>query len=176
MVETMGRVDVAGERTVVPRDFIAVYRRAVGEVYSYLVSRVGDPATAEDLTQEVFIVGAKRFAAGDVVDVPWLIAVGRNKLVDHWRAQGREERKLALAHSVSPRPDDELAATIDRGGATSVLAKLNPIYRAALVLRHVDELSVSDVAAHLGRTIEATEQVLARARATFRRVYLEAAS
>ena len=52
-----------------------------------------------------------------------------------------------------------------------VLAGLSPTYRAALVLRHVDGLSVAAVADHLGRTVEATDQVLSRARAAFRDKY-----
>jgi RNA polymerase sigma-70 factor (ECF subfamily) len=39
------------------------------------------------------------------------------------------------------------------------------------VLRHVDGLSVSAVAGHLQRSVEATEQVLSRARAAFRDKY-----
>ena len=50
-----------------------------------------------------------------------------------------------------------------------MLQTLNPTYRLALVLRHVDELSVPQVAEHLGRTVAATEQILSRARAAFRR-------
>jgi RNA polymerase sigma-70 factor, ECF subfamily len=41
------------------------------------------------------------------------------------------------------------------------------------VLRHVDELSVPQVAEHLGRTVAATEQILSRARAAFRREHGE---
>ena len=157
-----------------PRDFIALYRRSVREDYSYFASRVGDRSTAEDLTQEVFIAGVQRFAAGDPVDTAWLIAVGRHKLVDHWRARARDDRKLALLHSATSH-DDEPIAVIDPAEATAALAKLNPTYRAALVLRHVDDLPVPEVAGHLGRTLEATEQVLTRARAAFRHVYLESA-
>jgi RNA polymerase sigma-70 factor (ECF subfamily) len=162
-----------GEATV-PCEFIAVYRRSVREVYSYFASRVSDRSTAEDLTQEVFIAGVQRFAAGDAVDTAWLIAVARHKLVDHWRARALEDRKLALAHSAASF-DPEPIATIDAGVATVALARLNPTYRAALVLRHVDDLPVREVAAHLGRTLEATEQVLTRARVAFRHVYVESA-
>ena len=61
--------------------------------------------------------------------------------------------------------------SVDPDRAAAVLVRLNPTYRAALVLRHVDELSVPAVADHLGRTVEATEQVLARARVAFRNIY-----
>lgn len=170
----MDELGVATAGVTYSRDFIALYRRSVREVYSYFASRVGDRSTAEDLTQDVFIAGVQRFTAGEPVDTAWLIAVGRHKLVDHWRARAREDRKLALLYSAAPH-DDEPITVIDPGGATAALAKLNPTYRAALVLRHVDNLPVPEVASHLGRTIEATEQVLTRARAAFRLAYLESA-
>jgi RNA polymerase sigma-70 factor (ECF subfamily) len=154
--------------------FVSLYERTVTDVYSYLASRVGDRATAEDLTQDVFVACARRVAAGRAVDLAWLIGVARHKLVDHWRAQERHNRNLALVHSAQTRRVEE-SETIDPGIAAAVLAGLNPTYRAALVLRHVDGLSVSAVADHLQRSVEATEQVLTRARAAFRDRYQGAA-
>ena len=154
-----------------PCDFVALYERTVTDVYSYLASRVGDWAAAEDLTQEVFVAGARRVAAGDVVDRAWLIGVARHKLVDHWRAQARHDRNLALARSSERTRWGEEPESIDPDVAAMVLADLNPTYRAALVLRHVDGLSVSAVADQLERSVEATEQVLSRARAAFRDKY-----
>ena len=154
-----------------PDGFLDLYERTVTDVYSYLASRVRDRGAAEDLTQEVFVVAARRAATGGVVDLPWLIGVARHKLVDHWRAQARDTRKLALARSALLTQELDDPVSIDPGLASTVLADLNPIYRAALVLRHVDGLSVAAIAEHLDRSVEATEQVLSRARATFRERY-----
>ncbi len=151
--------------------FVDLYERTVTDVYSYLASRVSDRGVVEDLTQDVFVVGAHRCAAGEVVDVAWLIGVARHKLVDHWRAQARNDRKLAMAHSSELTRGVDEDGSIDPGLAATVLSALNPTYRAALVLRHVDGLSVAAVAAHLDRSVEATEQVLSRARAAFRIKY-----
>jgi RNA polymerase sigma-70 factor (ECF subfamily) len=168
----MGKPQVATRAAGAKQDFVALYERSVRDVYSYLMSRLGDRSTTEDLTQEVFLAGVSRAAAGEEVSVPWLIAAARNKLVDHWRARAREDRKLGLVHSAPPPPNTDLPV-IDLGAAEAALATLNPTYRAALVLRHVDDLSVPEVAAHLERTVEATEQVLTRARVAFRHAYQE---
>jgi RNA polymerase sigma-70 factor (ECF subfamily) len=172
MYVMMGRIGAAA--AVEPHDdaFVALYERTVGDIYSYLRSRANDRGVAEDLTQDVFVVGAHRVAAGEPVDLPWLIGVARHKLVDHWRAQARADRNLALAHSLTHDRVVE-APDLDPGTASLVLARLNATYRTALVLRHVDGLSVGEVAAHLGRSVEATEQVLTRARAVFRSEYQE---
>ncbi len=154
-----------------PDDFVELYEQTVTDVYSYLASRMADRGAVEDLTQDVFVAGANRAAAGAPVDLPWLIGVARHKLVDHWRAQARADRKLALAHSFTHDRVTEEPITIEPGPAGRALASLNATYRTALVLRHVDGLSVGAVAGHLGRSLEATEQVLSRARAAFRDKY-----
>jgi RNA polymerase sigma-70 factor, ECF subfamily len=52
-----------------------------------------------------------------------------------------------------------------------VLGRLGAHHRAALTLRYLDGLPVPEVAQHLDRTVHATEALLVRARAAFRRIY-----
>src|SRR5437763_574520 len=82
--------DEAAER------FRSLYDRALPEVYGYLLYRCGDVSLAEDLTSEVFLAAARSVRQGEMGDptVAWLIAVARNKLIDHWRRKAREERGL----------------------------------------------------------------------------------
>lgn len=51
---------------------------------------------------------------------------------------------------------------------TDLLVGLSSRERAAVVMHHVDGLSVADVAKELGATVRATESLLARARAKAR--------
>lgn len=154
--------------------FLGVYERAFDEVYSYVASRLSDRGAAEEVTQDVFVMGARHVARGGDVDVAWLKTVARNKLIDHWRARARQERKLARAYLLEPPAVVDEIAPVDAGMVTQVLSELNATYRAALVLRHLDGLSVPEVAKLLERSVEATEQVLSRARAAFRSAYSHA--
>ena len=52
-----------------------------------------------------------------------------------------------------------------------MLDRLGAHHRAALTLRYLDGLPVREVAQHLDRTLHATEALLVRARAAFRRIY-----
>ena len=52
-----------------------------------------------------------------------------------------------------------------------MLDQLGVHHRAALTLRYLDGLPVPEVARHLDRTVHATEALLVRARAAFRRIY-----
>jgi RNA polymerase sigma-70 factor (ECF subfamily) len=51
------------------------------------------------------------------------------------------------------------------------MSELGAHHRSALALRYFDGLAVPEVASHLGRTVEATETLLVRARRRFRTVY-----
>ncbi|HXQ60648.1 MAG TPA: sigma-70 family RNA polymerase sigma factor [Acidimicrobiales bacterium] len=142
-------------------------------VYGYVLSRCGQPALAEDLTSETFLaaVDAVRRKDPPPFSIAWLVGVARHKLVDHWRRQAREERGLSAVGVAAMEGEDPWDAELDALRARSVLEALAPHHRAALTLRYVDDLSVPDVAIVLQRTVHATEALLVRARAAFRRSY-----
>ncbi|HEY8301766.1 MAG TPA: sigma-70 family RNA polymerase sigma factor [Jatrophihabitans sp.] len=155
-----------------PSGFLALYDRAVPEVYGYLRARCDSRAAAEDLCAETFLaaVDAVRRGRSARVDIAWLIGVARHKLADHWRRQAREERNVrAVADPATV--EDPWAAELDAIRAREVLSTLGAQHRAALTLRYLDDLPVAEVAAVLDRTVHATEALLVRARAAFRRTY-----
>jgi RNA polymerase sigma-70 factor (ECF subfamily) len=151
---------------------LELYDTALPHVYGYLLARCGDAGLAEDLTAESFLaaVQAARTPGAPGPSVPWLIGVARHKLADHWRRAGREERRLQLLDRQSA-VDDPWDAAIDRMRALEVLRRLGPHHRAALTLRYLDGLPVPEVARYLNRSVHATEALLVRARAAFRRIY-----
>lgn len=150
-----------------------LYDDALPQVYGYIHRRCRNTSVAEDLTTEVFVGAVDSIKRGvvDDVTIAWLIGIARFKLVDHWRRIGREERKLeavaALNNSVSDPWDSELDVLLAR----EVLSQLGAHHRSALTLRYVDDLPVRQVAEVLGRTEQATEALLVRARHAFRAHY-----
>jgi RNA polymerase sigma-70 factor, ECF subfamily len=155
--------------------FLAFYQEAVPEVYGYFLHRCRDSATAEDLTSETFLAAVRNLEDGRPapLDIPWVIGVARHKLADHWRRRAREER-LRDALEQDPAPDDDpWDVRLDQMRANEVLAALGPHHQLVLTLRYVDGLPVADVAELIERTPGATEALLVRARAAYRRVYLE---
>ena len=154
-------------------ELLALYDRALPQVYGYLRVRVNDDAVAEDLTAETFLaaVQAIRDDKVPVLTIAWLVTVARNKLVDHWRRVAREERNLAVV--ADDAVDDPFDDHFERMRARAVLAELGAHHQAALTLRYLDGLSVPEVADQLGRTVHATEALLVRARNAFRARYAE---
>lgn len=123
-----------------------LYDRALPQVYGYLLSRCGRPALAEDLTAETFL------AAVDAVQ--------------------RADAPAALVDEDVPSAD-RWELDLDAVRARQTLDRLGAHHRAALTLRYLDDLPVPEVAALLERTVHATEALLVRARAAFRRAYGE---
>jgi RNA polymerase sigma-70 factor (ECF subfamily) len=74
---------------------------------------------------------------------------------------------------VEAADDDRWDVSIEQTVGLAALARLGPHHRAALTLRYVDGLSVTEVATELGRGTQATEALLQRARRAFRRAYEE---
>src|SRR3970040_1641540 len=76
--------------------FRAWYDAVLPRVYRYLLSRCGhDVALAEELTQQTFVeaIRRRRQFDGRSDAVTWLCTIGRNKLVDHFRHAGRDQRR-----------------------------------------------------------------------------------
>ena len=153
---------------------VAIYDRALPQVYGYLLMRCGSVVVAEDLTAETFMAAvAARQHDDHEVSVGWLIGVARHKLVDHWRRIEREQRGLAAVEQASDAVDDPWEEWVNADTAHAALARVSGLHRLALTLRYLDGLPVAEVADHVGRSVHATETLLARARAALRRVYGE---
>jgi len=156
---------------------LELYDEALPVVYGYFMRRCGDRGTAEDLTSETFLAvlqtarAAARAGDPPPIAMPWLMGVARHKLADHYR---RRRDPVPVADPPEPGdPPDDWDAELDRLVAESVLERLSDSHRAVLVLRYMDDCSVGECAALLGRTVHATEALLVRAKRAFRKEYPE---
>ncbi len=156
-----------------PEQFKEFYDRALPVVYGYFFRRLGGSADlAADLTQETFVSAVRSLRRGAEVDspLPWVVSIARRLLVDHIRSKSSI---VSTAGINRPAPDH---------GATSsaeprLLAALDSVaadHRLVLILRYVDDLTVADVAKEIGRSVRATESMLARARSALTIAYQKA--
>jgi RNA polymerase sigma-70 factor (ECF subfamily) len=155
----------------------ALYNDQVVQVYGFVFRRCGgDVGLAEDITQETFVAAARHFRrAADVPSPAWLYQVARSRLIDHWRAEARKERKMRLVSSGrNDEPSSDPAESIVSGDRVmTALGELPTNQHAALVLRYLDGYSTKDVARALKRSVKATESLLARARQNLESTYRE---
>jgi RNA polymerase sigma-70 factor (ECF subfamily) len=106
----------------------------------------------------------------------WILGIARHKLVDHYRARERDERKLEAVASALEADDLIEWGDDDRSRerALEALGNVAALQRTALVLRYLDGLPVPEVAAQLGKSIHATESLIMRGKQSFRRAFMEA--
>lgn len=151
-----------------PDQFAAFYRTHLSDVYGYLLRLcAGNRAQAEDLTQDVWLSLVEELRQGHVerADIRWLITVARSRFIDAARRERRRESKLELIRREQPIDVEPTCSDVlDR------LDQLKPMHRGVLVLRYVDDLSVPEVAAAIGRNLAATNSLLGRARSELRHV------
>lgn len=155
--------------------FDAFYRENVGAVYRYAAARLGT-AEGEDVTAEVFHAAIRALNEGVEVSGAWLMAVVKNKVIDHWRRLERRDKKLHLvwdAEGRQPEPHESLFAAIDRRRVVEVLERLSERHRLLLILHYVDGYTARDLAELSGVTPTSIESALARARRSFRAFWTE---
>lgn len=147
-------------------DLDAFCELTLDEVYRYALRLTGgDAARTADLTQETYAALLRHVARhpGQPVGLPWLITCCRHRYLDILKKRRRRERHQLRGWESSTtepadRHDDLIAA----------LGRLGPEERAALVMRHVDGFSVSEIAEAIGKTEAATDSLLRRGRVRLR--------
>ena len=153
-----------------PRAFELLLARHERKVWNFLRRSVGDPTTAEDLLQEVFlrVIRAQADWKGEAKFTTWVYAIARNLCIDHARrAVHRGARSLDAptgAHldvEASETLHDRLAADArDAEGLTSdgqvrarvdeAVAALPPDQREVFLLREVMDMPFAEIAAVVG--------------------------
>ncbi|HEY3611964.1 MAG TPA: RNA polymerase sigma factor [Pseudonocardiaceae bacterium] len=126
-------------------------------VYATLLRACQHPADAEDLAAEAFLRAYRALADFDRTRIaelrprPWLVTIALNTWRNSVRDRGRRPAQVSLDELVDqPAQTDDFAAAdnrIDLGAELAELVDLLPEkQRIAVVLRHVTELSVPEVA------------------------------
>lgn len=161
-VGTLGKIEKIGANIAGRRyersDFEQLYQRHQRRVYSIALSFFDDEATAQDITQAVFLkvyTKIERFKA-DAEFSTWLYRIVWNACLDHHRRM-RIRTFLSLdampAALKVPDPADPVAAA-QRAQTTAVvrraLSELKVEFRMPLILRYLEGMSYAEIAAALG--------------------------
>lgn len=148
------------------RDVAAVYARYARPLLHFILHRVGDPAVAEDLLQDVFVrvlVGLPRYEERGYPVGAWLYRIAACRVIDWLRVHARR-RTASLDHALDlPSrgwPDGEDTAA-DREAKqrvlTVALAQLTERQAAVIRLRFFAGLPIVEVAERLGLTPQAVK-------------------
>ena len=164
--------------------FSELVRRYQAAVWGAAYRILGNSSENEDAVQEVFL---RAFSALRKFDLklpfgPWVLRIATNYCIDQLRR--RRNRKIQLWSELNEYDQERLLRDFSKDGdwetanmegtegyarvAQALLDGLNPKYRAAFVLREVEERAYDEVARLLG-----TSEVAARVRVSRARVELQ---
>ena len=163
-----------------PAAIEAMYSAYKGRIYTFLLRFLADGEMADDVTQDTF---TKAYAAlGSLTPshrvLPWLYRIATNTALDHLRRRRRFAwiRMGALANTAEePQMQDEHGRVPEREHIQAVLRGLPPENAIALLLHAVEGYSYTEIAEIQNVTMTAVRSRIARARASFRRAYGDAA-
>jgi RNA polymerase sigma factor (sigma-70 family) len=146
----------------------ALYRRHGGEILRYCRRRLGEPADAEDVAQQVFVRAYGALLRGERVRLPrhWLLRIARNEC-RRFVARRSRVREVGFDEAIDVVPEEEQPrwspAEIRRA-----LDELVPTQRQALVLRELEGRPYAEIARELRVSVSAVETLLFRARRSLR--------
>jgi RNA polymerase sigma-70 factor (ECF subfamily) len=145
-----------------------LYLLYADNVYGYVLAIVRDQHDAEDITSEVFSKlprALTRYQASAAPFASWLLRVARNAAIDHLRAQRSVPR--AEVHAATREAEESGSERL--ADLRDALAALPADQRQVMLLRLVAGMTPGEVAAQLGRSVDAVHALQHRARLRLRR-------
>ncbi|MBM3472748.1 MAG: sigma-70 family RNA polymerase sigma factor [Armatimonadetes bacterium] len=157
----------------------------VGRLYNYLARMVGDPADAEDLTQDVILRAHRAIGSfrGGATFQTWLYRIATNIAVDALRRRGRRNARVTslddplqaeqglVAREVRDTQRDpqrlaEASELIEQ--VQNAIAELSPKLRAVVVLFDIQGLTYDEIAQTLRLPLGTVKSRLFNARTRLR--------
>lgn len=145
-----------------------IWTELAANLKRFILKRVGDEPTADDILQNVFIkIHTNLDALQDESKLQsWVYQITRNAIADHYR-RAPATHTLDEAIPQNDAPDDETRAALTRS-VREMVDCLPEEYRTALVLDTFEGLDQSEIAAQLGISVSGAKSRVQRARAKLR--------
>lgn len=131
--------------------FGRLYRLCFNDIYDYVIRRVGNRTDAEDLTMEVFTRGFEAIGGYEERGCSiraWFYRIAHNAVVDHFRTLRKDVKLEELPEIVDDTGtiEERIAHRESMGELYGEIRKLPTAQAEVLVLRFIEDLSVSETA------------------------------
>lgn len=135
------------------KEFGKIYDKHVEEIYRFVYLKVSSRETAEDITSETFRKGWKRFKKSPM-DNPraYLYKVARNLVIDHYRTQKEHVSPEDIQLKEESNLEESLSLDDDLQEVKEAMESLKDNYQNIIILRYLEELSISETAKILDKS------------------------
>jgi RNA polymerase sigma-70 factor (ECF subfamily) len=154
-----------------PEAFGELYEKYIDRIYNYIYFRVGSVHDAEDLTARVFLKALNNLNRYRFVGLPfsaWLYRIAHNLIANHHRDQARrreipiEDMAVVNIPDRLPAMDASIGRKQDAEALWRIINDLSPQKRELILLKFVEKLSNSEIAAVLNKSESAIKSLYHR--------------
>ena len=161
---------IEGIRVANEADFNLLYERYFQRVYSFTYMRLRNRADAEEVVQETFTAVFRSIDAyrGRSSLLSWIYGIAKNTVNNHVRkAKAHEARieraKLEIQRSISPcTPEESLNLQRCTDAIQERLSSIADWHVEVFVLRHMENMSIGEIARRMSRSNDAVRSSLYR--------------
>jgi RNA polymerase sigma-70 factor (ECF subfamily) len=145
-----------------------LYRQYAPGIYGYIACRVRDPATADDLTSEVFLralEGLAQFEYRGIAISAWLYRIAHDRMADHFRRQARRPT-IPLVDELLPVQDgidQEVDARLQAEQVGRAMERLTAEQHQVILLRFVAGFKLDEIAYVMDKSTDAIKMLQLRA-------------
>jgi RNA polymerase sigma-70 factor (ECF subfamily) len=143
-------------------DLQELYAASYGRLVMQVFAVCGDLGKAEDAVQDSFVIAIRkrRHLFGVTNPEAWIRTVAMNQVRGGWRHAAVVRRYGALV----PGPQAAVEIGPDHVALVTALAQLDADQRVVLVLHHLADVGILDIAAELGVPVGTVKSRLSRGR------------
>ncbi len=149
--------------------FGELYNAYVHDIYRYILYRVGNSDTAQDLTAEVFlrvVEGLIRYQDRQIPLLAWLYRIAHARVIDyyrHTRRTGEPDDIDAVELSADDDLDSDLMLTFHQQKIHDAIRKLPSDQQQVILLRFIEGYNIQKTAEMLGKSQGAVKMIQRRA-------------
>jgi len=158
--------------------FSQLYDHLADPIYRFVYFKVSDVEVAKDLTADIFLKSWKELTNDKTSQVKHLKAfiyvVARNRVIDHYRKSARQQDVPLEHYSAQDKSENthkQVELNVDAEKILLLTHKLKDSYKEVILLRHVDQLSLREIAQVIDKTPVAARVLLHRAQKALQREY-----
>ena len=146
-------------------DFARVVEEQIWRVYGFISYRVANRETVEDLTQATFERALRawpRYDARRGSESTWLLAIARNLVIDHHRADRSDRHTVLDEEALAPVAGPDAAGVFTAPELLEALGKLAEREREIIALKFGGDLTGPEIAQMTGLSVANVQQILSR--------------
>lgn len=162
------------------RTLYSFYHAYTPKLVRFIRTKINNPKDAEEVLQDTLFafLEAIRDFSGKAKIQTFLFSICSHKIVDFYRRKKIKHvifsRAPQLETLISPllNPEEQLDTVLLKEKIHCVLRRILPRYRDILLMKYIDNLTVSEMARKLTITFKSAESQLFRARKAFIQLFL----